>query len=203
MASFFFLTPASCILQDSKTPRIISTGHIAYLKIAEGCDRHCTYCIIPRLRGKQRSREVKDIVTEAESMIQAGVKEIILVAQDTTFYGKDLKSGADLGKLLKELSSIDRSVWYRILYGNPDTLDTEILETIKSSENICHYFDLPIQHASDRVLKRMGRRYTNEFLAGLFRKIKSVLPDAALRTTVITGFPGETDDDLENSSRFH
>ncbi len=192
-----FPDPHSCILQDSKTPRIISTGHIAYLKVAEGCDRHCTYCIIPRLRGRQRSREIKDIVTEAESMIHSGVKEIILVAQDTTFYGKDLKSDANLGKLLAELSSIDRSVWYRILYGNPDTLDTDILETIESSENICHYFDLPIQHASDRVLKRMGRRYTNEFLAGLFRKIRSVIPDAALRTTVITGFPGETDDDLK------
>jgi ribosomal protein S12 methylthiotransferase len=194
---FLFPDPHDCILHDSKTPRIITTGHIAYLKIAEGCDRHCTYCIIPRLRGKQRSREIRDIVHEAESMISSGVKEIILVAQDTTFYGRDLESGADLNRLLSEISSIDSSVWLRVLYGNPDTLDTGILETIRSRENICHYFDLPIQHASDRVLKRMGRRYTNEFLSGLFKKIRSEIPDAALRTTVITGFPGETDEDLK------
>lgn len=194
---FLFPDPLNCTLQNAETPRILCTGHIGYLKIAEGCDRHCTYCIIPRLRGKQRSREIKDIISEAESMISVGVKEIILVAQDTTFYGKDLNSGANLGKLLTEISSIDRSIWIRTLYGNPDTLDLDVLKTIKSNDNICHYFDLPIQHASDKVLKRMGRRYTNAFMRGLFKNIRSELPDSALRTTVITGFPGETDDDFK------
>lgn len=192
-----FPDPMLCTLQNSETPRILQTGHIGYLKVAEGCDRHCTYCIIPRLRGKQRSREIKDILKEAEAMLSVGVKEIILVAQDTTFYGKDLSSGANLGRLLDELSSIDRSAWIRVLYGNPDTLDPSIFKTFRSNENICHYFDLPIQHASDRVLKKMGRRYTNEFLKDLFSRIRTELPEAALRTTVITGFPGETDDDFK------
>lgn len=192
-----FPDPLKCTLQNADTPRILSTGHIGYLKIAEGCDRHCTYCIIPRLRGKQRSRKINDILSEAESMIQVGVKEIILVAQDTTFYGKDLNSGENLGKLLTELSSMDKSIWIRTLYGNPDTLNLDVLKTFKSHDNICHYFDLPIQHASDRVLKKMGRRYTNEFMRDLFKRIRKELPDAALRTTVITGFPGETDEDFK------
>ncbi|QTA92430.1 Ribosomal protein S12 methylthiotransferase RimO [Desulfonema magnum] len=173
-----------------------------YLKIAEGCNRHCTYCIIPKLRGKQRSRPVEDIVAEARFLIESGVKELTLVAQDTTNYGKDLNQNADLGRLLEEISDISESVWIRFLYGHPDSISESVIRTVSERHNICAYYDIPIQHASAAVLKQMGRNYSRESLYRLFDNIRFLSPDASLRTTVIVGFPGETDADFELLLRF-
>ncbi len=181
----------------------------AYLKIAEGCDRHCTYCIIPKLRGRQKSRPEEDILNEARGLISTGVKELVLVAQETSFYGKDLKPETDLSRLLTVLSDLNDDIWIRILYGHPQSMDDKLIKTIATHANLCSYFDMPIQHASDGVLKRMGRTYTNRDLYRIIDKIRSRIPEAALRTTVITGFPGESDEDFRiltdflETVRFH
>lgn len=183
-------------LPDSK--RVITTGgHYAYLKIAEGCDKRCTYCAIPYMRGSYRSVPMERLIKEAEYLAESGVKELILVAQETTVYGKDLYGRKSLPKLLKELCRIDGLEWIRILYCYPEEIDDELIEVIKSEPKICHYLDMPIQHASDNVLKRMGRRTNYEFLVNLINYIREEIPDICLRTTLITGFPGETEEDHE------
>ncbi len=196
---------SKCILPDPDLisprgkgdPRVRSTPHIAYLKIAEGCDRHCTYCIIPKLRGKQKSRSIDDIVSEARSLISSGVKELILVGQETTAYGSDLSPQVDFAGLLKQISDNCDKIWVRVLYGHPESLSESAIETIAESRNICSYFDIPIQHISNLVLKHMGRNYSRDTVYRLVDKIRSSDPEAALRTTLLVGFPGETDKDFE------
>jgi ribosomal protein S12 methylthiotransferase len=187
---------------DGSILRVQSLSHMAYLKIAEGCSRHCTYCIIPTLRGKQKSRPVDAVVAEARRMVDAGVKELILVAQDTTAYGSDLNSAVEISELLKRLSSLSESIWIRTLYGHPESITDRFIETVADLPNVCAYFDIPIQHVSDRILKRMGRNYTESDLYRLYDKIRTACPGAALRTTLITGFPGEKDDDCKRMLDF-
>ncbi len=180
------------------TERLVTTGgHFAYLKIAEGCDKRCTYCIIPYLRGKFRSVPMEQLVKEATDLAEKGVKELILVAQETTLYGKDLYGEKKLPELLKRLAAIDGIQWIRLLYCYPEEITDELIETIKTEEKICHYLDIPIQHASDAILKRMGRRTNNAQLRELIAKLRREIPDIALRTTLISGFPGETEEDHE------
>jgi len=185
------------ITADGGSVRIREIPHAAYLKVAEGCSRTCTYCIIPRLRGRQKSRRLGDIVAEAEALISEGVRELTLVAQDTTSYGRDLSPRESLSRLLASLSDLSDAVWFRILYGHPESIDENVMQIVDSRSNICSYFDIPIQHASNDVLKRMGRHYTREALFRLFDQIRTKVANAALRTTLIVGFPGETDADFE------
>ena len=185
------------------TKRLVTTGgHFAYLKIAEGCDKHCTYCIIPKLRGNFRSVPMERLLKEAEELAEAGVKELILVAQETTLYGKDIYGEKLLHKLLKELCKVDGIQWIRVLYCYPEEIYDELIQTIKEEEKICKYLDLPIQHASDRILKRMGRRTNKQQLVDLVNKLREEIPDITLRTTLITGFPGETEEDHEEVMEF-
>ncbi|MDL1984707.1 MAG: 30S ribosomal protein S12 methylthiotransferase RimO [Deltaproteobacteria bacterium] len=189
--------PNLLTMQAKEAHRVRSLSHIAYIKIAEGCSRHCAYCIIPRLRGKYRSRNHEDIIAEARSLVLSGVKELILVAQDTTSYGKDLNMSVDLSGLLESISDISEDVWIRLMYGHPESIDESIVKTIATYDNICTYFDIPVQHVSNSVLKRMCRKYTRDDLYRLFEKIRETAPDCALRTTAIVGFPGETDKDFQ------
>ncbi len=194
--------PDETPFQKQATPRILSSHPLAYIKIAEGCDRHCTYCIIPKLRGQQKSRYLKDIVSEARTLISSGIKELILVAQDTTNYGKDLKPSVSLSRLLENLAAVSDNIWIRILYGHPDSMDAALIRTISKYSNICSYFDIPIQHVSNSILKKMGRNYSSDHLYKLFENIRSLAPDAALRTTLLVGFPGETDAHFEELLTF-
>jgi ribosomal protein S12 methylthiotransferase len=203
------LPAGACLLPDPEaidlenpTAHRPGTPHAAYLKIAEGCSRHCTYCIIPKLRGSQKSRRPAAILAEAETLIDSGVKEITLVAQETTAYGSDLERSESLANLMASLAALDPSVWIRFLYGHPQTLSPDLLETIARFPNLCSYFDIPVQHAADGVLKRMGRRYTGNDLVRLFDRIRAAIPEAALRTTVLTGFPGETEADVDRLADF-
>ena len=189
-------------LQPQNVPRIYSSPHIAYLRVAEGCDKCCTYCIIPKLRGKYRSRPFEDIIAEARFLILSGVKELILVAQDSTYYGKDLSPSIDLCMLIESIANISQNVWIRILYGHPQSITESFIKTVATHSNICSYFDIPIQHVSRSVLKRMGRKYSRDDLRRLIDKIRSLDPDAAIRTTVIVGFPGETDKDFHQLLKF-
>jgi len=175
---------------------------VAYLKIAEGCSRHCTYCIIPKLRGKQKSRLPGDIISEAGALAARGVQEIVLVAQDTTFYGRDIGSEYGLADLLDDLARAHPNLWIRFLYGHPESIRPEVFSVVAGHANICAYFDIPIQHASERVLKRMGRHANADDLLALFERIRQSVPGAALRTTVITGFPGETQENFEELVAF-
>lgn len=175
------------------TKRLVTTGgYFAYLKIAEGCDKRCTYCIIPKLRGSYRSVPMERLIREAEDLAEQGVRELILVAQETTLYGKDLYGEKSLHRLLRELCKIRGIRWIRILYCYPEEIDDPLIQVIKEEPKICHYLDLPIQHASDAVLKRMGRRTSKKELKEIIRKLRKEIPDIVLRTTLITGFPGET-----------
>jgi ribosomal protein S12 methylthiotransferase len=194
--------PDSIAVQDMPSHRVLTTEHMAYLKIAEGCSRHCTYCIIPKLRGKLKSRSLESIVSEASFLVSSGVKELILVAQDTTSYGTDLEPEVFIGKLLERLANISENIWIRLLYANPESVNPAVIKTVASHTNICSYYDIPIQHASDSVLKKMGRRYTRKDLYRLFHTIKKTDPDAALRTTAMVGFPGETDADFNMLLQF-
>jgi len=189
--------PADCRFPETLGGWARPMDHLAYLKIAEGCVRRCTYCIIPKLKGIQRSRPVETLVSEAASLIRDGVKEIVLVAQDTTHYGRDLADPADLSALLRALSALSPEVWIRLLYGHPESIDEEMIRTISAAPNILSYYDIPIQHAGDDVLRRMGRRYTGDDLRRLFDRIREIDPAAALRTTAIVGFPGETAADFD------
>ena len=188
-------------LVDEK--RLVTTGgHFAYLKIAEGCDKHCTYCIIPKLRGNYRSVPMERLIKEAEDLAEQGVKELILVAQETTVYGQDIYGEKSLHKLLKELCKISGIRWIRILYCYPEEIDDNLIQVIKEEPKICHYLDLPIQHASDEILKRMGRRTSKKQLVEIIGKLRSEIPDIALRTTLITGFPGESEANHEELMGF-
>ena len=177
-------------------PRILTTaGYFAYVKIAEGCDNHCTYCIIPKLRGKYRSRQMDKIKKEVENLAKDGVSEIILVAQDTTQYGSDLQD-ASLAKLIRELSMVSGIEWIRVLYCYPEGITDELIEEIKTNSKVCKYLDMPIQHASNNVLKRMARKSTLEHLKEVLTKLRKEIPQIAMRTTLIVGFPGETEEDF-------
>mgnify|MGYP002510009607 CR=1 FL=1 len=183
--------------------RMLTTGgHYAHLKIAEGCDKHCTYCIIPKLRGSYRSVPMEQLVEEAKELAAQGVKELILVAQETTLYGVDLYGEKSLHRLIKALCEIHGIRWIRIQYCYPEEIYQELIQTIKEEPKVCHYLDLPIQHASDRILKRMGRRTSQEDLRAVIAKLRSEIPDICLRTTIITGFPGETQKDHESLLEF-
>ncbi|MEG0155612.1 MAG: 30S ribosomal protein S12 methylthiotransferase RimO, partial [Lachnospiraceae bacterium] len=185
-------------LADAGTERILTTNpHTAYLKIAEGCDKHCTYCIIPKIRGDFRSVPMERIVKEAEELVEQGVRELILVAQETTLYGKDLDGKESLPLLLHELCKIEELRWIRILYCYPEEITEELIQTMKEERKICHYLDLPIQHANDEILKRMGRRTSKEQLIQVIARLREEIPDITLRTTLITGFPGETKEQHE------
>ena len=190
-------------LPDTGSKRVLTTGgHFGYLKIAEGCDKHCTYCIIPKLRGRFRSVPMERLVAQAEDMAEQGVKELILVAQETTVYGKDLNGKKSLHILLKKLCEIRGIRWIRVLYCYPEEIYDELIETIRDEKKICHYLDIPIQHASDRILKRMGRRTSKQELIDIIGKLRKEIPDIVLRTTLITGFPGETEEDHEELKEF-
>lgn len=178
--------------------RVVTTGgHYAYLKIAEGCDKHCTYCIIPKIRGNYRSVPMDDLVREAEKLADKGVKELILVAQETTVYGTDLYGHKALSELLRRLCKISGIYWIRLLYCYPEEIDDELIRTIRDEKKICHYLDLPIQHASDKILQRMGRRTDKRQLEDIIGRLRHEIPDICLRTTLISGFPGETIEDHE------
>ena len=183
--------------------RVLTTGgHYAYLKIAEGCDKRCTYCIIPKLRGHFRSVPEEQLLAEAQRLADQGVKELILVAQETTVYGVDLYGEKRLPQLLTKLAQIPGIRWIRVQYCYPEEITEELIQVIKNEPKVCHYLDLPIQHASDRILKRMGRRTTQADLRRIIGRLREEIPDICLRTTLISGFPGETEDDHEELMRF-
>ena len=185
------------------TKRLVTTGgHYAYMKIAEGCDKHCTYCIIPKLRGNYRSVPMERLIQEAKDLAEQGVKELILVAQETTLYGKDIYGEKSLHKLLRELCKVDGIRWIRILYCYPEEIDDNLIQVMKEEKKLCHYLDLPIQHANDEILKRMGRRTSKAQLEEIIGKLKQEIPDITLRTTLITGFPGETEEQHEELKAF-
>jgi len=201
---------ATCVLPDpnsvsparTHSPRITTTGPLAYLKIAEGCSRHCTYCIIPTLRGRYRSRSIEDITAEAQRLLDSGVQELNLVAESTTDYGEDLGESGKLAEVLSALSDQAPGKWIRFLYAFPDTFSDGIIKIVAERENVCAYFDIPIQHASDPIIKKMGRHYTREDLTALFTRLREEVPGVALRTTVIVGFPGETEEDFQELIEF-
>ena len=195
-------SPESAPFQNSDALRVRTSPYTAYVKIAEGCNKKCTFCMIPKLRGGLRSRNDSDIVAEALLLKESGINEITLVAQDTTCYGIDLFSTKRLDFLLESLASVSDGIWLRMLYGHPESIDDRIITTVAEHSNICSYFDIPIQHAGNSVLKRMGRRYTSDYLKRLFDKIRSYVPDASIRTTAMVGFPGETDKDFQTLLEF-
>jgi ribosomal protein S12 methylthiotransferase len=185
-------------LPDFSGQRELTTDHFAYIKVSEGCSRKCTYCIIPQLRGSQRSRPKDDICREARDLVCRGVNEIILTAENTTDYGQDFQAKTGFERVLTSLADVlDREhAWIRFLYTHPNSLTEPVIAAVKNNKNICSYYDVPIQHASSNILKKMGRPYTNEDLYALFKTIRKIDPDAALRTTLIVGFPGESEDDF-------
>lgn len=180
----------------------MSGGYFAYLKIAEGCDKCCTYCIIPKVRGKYRSVPMENLIAQAKHLVENGAKELILVAQETTLYGKDLYGEKSLSRLLEELSAIEELKWIRILYCYPEEITQELIDAIKRLPKVCHYLDIPIQHGSDHILKRMGRFTNQQEIVAIVEKLRSQIPDIALRTTLITGFPGETNEDFRQLRDF-
>ena len=183
--------------------RVITTGKTTtYLKIAEGCSNRCTYCAIPYIRGPFISRPFEDIMAEAKKLAKEGYKEIIVIAQDTTKYGIDLYGKSRFAELLEELAKIKEFKWIRFLYAYPESITDELIQVVKNNKNICRYFDIPIQHISDKVLKRMNRKTTGKNIENLIEKIKTELPDAVLRTSLIVGFPGETEEDFEKLENF-
>jgi len=183
--------------------RIITTGEkMAYLKIAEGCDNFCTYCAIPYIRGRFESRKMEDIIEEAENLAKSGIEEVILIAQDTTKYGIDLYGELKLPELLEKICKIKGFKWVRFLYAYPESITDELIQVVKNNDKICKYFDIPIQHISDSVLKRMNRRSTSKQIEELLEKIKKEIPNVILRTSLIVGFPGETEEDFEKLYKF-
>lgn len=203
-------TVISAILDEKKITqpsdeagRVITTpGHYEYLKIAEGCDKHCSYCIIPKLRGSYRSVPMEDLIAEAKDLADKGVKELILVAQETTLYGKDLYGKKSLPELLCKLSEIDGIRWIRILYAYPEEVTDELIEVMSTNPKICHYIDIPIQSGSDNILRRMGRRTDQAQIRDIVGKLRRKMSDICIRTTLIAGFPGETQEDFEETYRF-
>lgn len=188
------------LIIDSR--RVVSTETFAYLKIAEGCDNRCTYCAIPSIRGRLRSRKMESVITEAQWLAKIGFKEIILVAQDTSVYGEDLYGRPMICELLRELCKIDGLKWIRTLYLYPERITDELIDLFASEEKLVKYMDIPIQHANDRVLKRMNRRSTHDELVALVTKLRERIPGLVLRTTLIAGFPGETEEDFEELCEF-
>jgi ribosomal protein S12 methylthiotransferase len=193
-----------CLLPSPECSKISATdasyrsaAYMNYIKIAEGCSKSCTYCVIPKLRGTLKSRPIREIVAEAHTLVEAGARELILIAQDTTGYGADLATGENFSRLLEQVAGVSEKVWVRFLYGHPESISTEVIDTVASHPNICAYFDIPIQHASTSVLRRMGRYYSREDVRQLVAYIRSAIPGAAIRTTAIVGFPGETDQDYQ------
>lgn len=190
-------------LPQVSSKRLVTTGgHYAYLKIAEGCDKHCTYCIIPKVRGNYRSVPMEQLLKEAKELAEGGVKELILVAQETTVYGQDIYGEKSLHRLLRELCKIDGIQWIRLLYCYPEEIDANLIQVMKEEPKICHYLDLPIQHASDTILKKMGRRTSKAQLVDTIRTLREEIPDITLRTTLITGFPGETEEQHQELVEF-
>lgn len=190
-------------LPDSHTERILTTyPHTAYLKISEGCDKRCTYCIIPSLRGDLRSRSIEDIVEEAKRLADSGVKELNILAQETTEYGLDNYKEKALAKLLKELVKIDGIEWIRTYYMYPNSITDELIEVMRDEPKICKYFDVPIQHISDEILQKMGRAKSGDYIKQILGRIRKTIPDAVIRTTVIVGFPGETEEQFEELKDF-
>jgi len=188
---------------EFEVKRMLTTGgHYAHLKIAEGCDKNCTYCIIPKVRGHYRSTPLERLIAEAKVLAEQGVKELILVAQETTLYGFDLYGEKRLHVLLKELCKIDGIHWIRIQYCYPEAIYDELIQTMKDEPKVCHYLDIPIQHANDEILKRMGRRTNKKQLTDIIEKLRKEIPDIVLRTTLITGFPGETEVQHEELMQF-
>lgn len=188
---------------EQNMPRIRTTpSYTAYLKIAEGCDNHCTYCVIPSIRGRYKSRKIEDIVSEAEKLVSDGVRELVVIAQDTTAYGKDIYGEFCLPKLLKKLCSIEKAEWVRVHYCYPELMTDELIDVFKTEPKLCNYFDIPIQHCSDKILKKMGRRTNKAQIIGLIDKIRREIPNAAIRTSLIAGFPGESESDFEELCDF-
>lgn len=183
---------------DETLPRYVSTpDYMAYIKIGEGCSNHCTYCIIPKLRGKYRSRKFEDIIKEAEKLAADGVKELVVIAQDTTKYGEDLYGESRLAELLDRMAEIEGLKWIRVMYSYPESITEELVNVIAKHDNICSYFDMPIQHASNRILKLMNRKTSKEDIRAKVEMIRAKIPDAVIRTTVIVGFPGEEESDVD------
>ncbi len=188
---------------DTTRGRVNTTGgYYSYLKIAEGCDKHCTYCIIPTVRGNYRSVPMEQLIDEAKTLVSNGVRELILVAQETTLYGTDLYGEKSLPQLLKVLCKIQDLEWIRILYAYPEEITDELIQVIKEEDKICNYIDMPIQHASDKILRKMGRRTNKKELTDIINKLRTNISDIAIRTTLISGFPGETDEDHEELLEF-
>lgn len=196
-------TSSMDFLANANTDRILTTAsHTAYLKISEGCDRKCTYCIIPQLRGRLRSRTIEDILVEANNLVKSGVRELNLLAQETTEYGIDLYKEKSLAKLMKELVKIEDLKWLRTYYMYPDSVTDELIQVMKTEDKICKYFDIPIQHVSDSILQNMGRAKTGAHLKDILYRIRKEIPNATFRTSVIVGFPGETQEDFEELRDF-
>ncbi|MDO4942021.1 MAG: 30S ribosomal protein S12 methylthiotransferase RimO [Lachnospiraceae bacterium] len=188
---------------NSGVKRVITTGtYMAYMKIAEGCDKHCTYCIIPKIRGSYRSVPMQELLSEAKRLAADGVKELVLVAQETTVYGQDLYGEKALPKLLRELCRIEGLEWIRLMYCYPEEITDELIRTMAEEDKICHYIDMPIQHCDDDILRRMGRRTNQEQIRSVIRKLRESIPDIVIRTSLISGFPGETQEQHENLYRF-
>lgn len=200
--SFLKFKDIDTLPKNSKKRVVTTGGYFEYLKIAEGCDKHCTYCIIPKLRGSFRSVPMEQLLEQAKYLAEQGVRELILVAQETTVYGKDLYGEKSLHILLKKLCEIPGIQWIRILYCYPEEIYPELIQTMKEEPKICHYLDLPIQHCSDKILKKMGRRTTKQELVEIVGTLRKEIPDILLRTTLITGFPGETQEDHEELMEF-
>ncbi|MCK5421214.1 MAG: 30S ribosomal protein S12 methylthiotransferase RimO, partial [Deltaproteobacteria bacterium] len=195
LPALYIRTPT--FLLDHNTPRILSTpNHTAYVKIAEGCSHRCSFCTIPTIKGPYQSRPPESIITEVKNLAGKGTKEINLIAQDTTFYGKDLTNKKDLAYLLKQLSKIESIEWIRMLYCHPDHFSHDLINTIKEEEKICNYIDLPLQHISDDILKRMGRSKDSTKIRKLIKEIRENIPNIWIRTTFMVGFPGETEKDF-------
>ena len=187
-------------LPTLKNKRSVTTGgHYAYLKIAEGCNKHCTYCIIPSIRGRYRSVPMEDLIAQAKELVENGAKELILVAQETTLYGIDLYGEKSLHKLLDELNKIPGLFWIRIMYCYPEEIYDELIESMIRNQKVCHYLDIPIQHSNDTMLKRMGRKTSHDDLVRIITNLRERIPDITLRTTLICGFPGETEEDFEDT----
>jgi ribosomal protein S12 methylthiotransferase len=200
---FSQISESPSYIYDHLSSRIRSTpSHFAYVKIAEGCDNECSYCVIPQIRGQYRSRPIASIIAEVNNLVQSGIKEIILIAQDTTYYGKDLNDGTNLTLLLKNILSSTDAEWIRILYVHPDHINDELFELISKEKRICSYIDIPIQHISNDILKNMGRIAKGEEIRNIIKKIRNIIPDVTLRTSLMVGFPGETDRHFEELIEF-
>jgi len=200
---FLRISETSSYIYDHLTPRLRATpSHFAYVKIAEGCDNCCSYCVIPKIRGQFRSRPIESILAEVNSLVESGVKEAILIAQDTSYYGKDLADGTDLTSLLRRLISSSDIPWIRILYAHPEHVSDEFINLMAEEDRICSYIDLPVQHINDDILKRMGRMATGTEIRQLIDKIHRAIPEVMLRTSLMVGFPGETDEQFDELMKF-